>query len=123
MDQDLRHEDIPQAEGLSICFTDRAVEVIKEAMKREGIKEASLRVAAIGGGCSGFQYSLSFDESARPDDEVVTQDGIKAFVDPISAQYLRGSTLDYTTGLYGAGFQLLSPNSPRASECRSSFSV
>lgn len=123
MDQDLRHEGTAQAEGPLISFTDKAVEMVKEAMKREGIEDGGLRVAVVGGGCSGFQYSLSLDKSTRPDDEVVTQDGIKAFIDPVSAQYMRGTMLDYVTGLHGAGFKFLNPNATRTCGCGSSFSA
>ena len=123
MDQDLRHEDIAPSEGSLISFTDKAVEMLKEAMKREGVQDGGLRVAVVGGGCSGFQYNLSLDDSARPDDEIVTQDGVKAFIDPVSAQYLRGTMLDYVTGLHGAGFKFLNPNATRTCGCGTSFSA
>jgi iron-sulfur cluster assembly accessory protein len=123
MAEDLQHEDTSQVEGPPISFTDKAVEMLKEALKREGVKDGGLRVAVVGGGCSGFQYNLSLDQSARPDDEVITQAGIKAFIDPISAQYLRGTTLDYVTGLHGAGFKFINPNATRTCGCGSSFSA
>lgn len=119
MDQDLRHEDTAQAGRPLISFTDKAVETLKEAMKREGVKDGGLRVAVVGGGCAGFQYSLSLDESVRPDDKVVAQDGIRAFLDPVSAKHLRGATLDYVNSRRGAGFKFLNLDAARAAGCGS----
>jgi iron-sulfur cluster assembly accessory protein len=119
MGHNLRHKDPAQAEGLPIVLTDRAIEMVKEAMEREGVKDAGLRVKVIGGGCAGFHYSLNLDESARVDDEVVAQDGIKTFLDPISAQHLRGAMLDYVSSRRGTGFKFFNLDAARAAGCGS----
>jgi iron-sulfur cluster assembly accessory protein len=106
-----------------LSLTPLASDMAKSAMEREGLKDAGLRVAVVGGGCSGFQYSLNFEAAARPDDTVMEQNGVRLFVDPTSLQYLRGMTIDYVTGLHGAGFKFLNPNASRTCGCGSSFSV
>jgi iron-sulfur cluster insertion protein len=106
-----------------LTLTESAAEMAKAAMQREGLKDAALRVAVVGGGCSGFQYSLNFDQTPRPDDAVFEQDGVRVFVDSTSAQYLRGVTIDYVNGLHGAGFKFINPNASRTCGCGSSFSA
>ncbi len=104
-------------------LTEAAVEKVKAAMQREGLTEHGLRVSVVGGGCSGFQYSLGFDSTARADDTVIEQGGVRLYVDSTSAQYLHGMTIDYVTGLHGAGFKFLNPNATRTCGCGSSFSA
>jgi iron-sulfur cluster assembly accessory protein len=109
------------SEGLSL--TPLASDMAKAAMDRDGLTDAGLRVSVVGGGCSGFQYSLSFDTQVRPDDTIFEQNGVRLFVDSTSLPYLRGMTIDYVTGLHGAGFKFLNPNATRTCGCGSSFSV
>jgi iron-sulfur cluster insertion protein len=99
------------------------------AEKIKGIKvaqaapaEAGLRVRVVGGGCSGFQYQLAFDEP-KPGDEVFEVDGVKVVVDPKSYLYLQGTEIDYVDGLTGAGFTLNNPNARGSCGCGSSFTV
>ncbi len=106
-----------------LTLTESAAEMAKAAMEREGLRDAGLRVAVVGGGCSGFQYSLSFDTTAHADDAVIDQHGVQVFVDPTSAGYLRGVTIDYVNGLHGAGFKFINPNATRTCGCGSSFSA
>lgn len=106
-----------------LTLTESAAEMAKVAMEREGLQDAGLRVAVVGGGCSGFQYSLSFDTTSRPDDAVIDQHGVHVFVDSTSAVYLRGVTIDYVSGLHGAGFKFINPNATRTCGCGSSFSA
>lgn len=106
-----------------LALTPLASDMAKAAMEREGLKDAGLRVAVVGGGCSGFQYSLNFDTATRPDDTIIEQNGVRLFVDPTSLPYLQGMTIDYVTGLHGAGFKFLNPNAARTCGCGSSFSV
>ena len=113
----------PDPAGPLLSLTPLASDMAKSAMEREGLKDAGLRVAVTGGGCSGFQYSLSFEAAARPDDTVIEQHGVRLFVDSTSLPYLRGMTIDYVTGLHGAGFKFLNPNAARTCGCGSSFSV
>lgn len=113
----------PTLNGPALSLSDLAVEKVKETMSKQGMSEGGLRVSVVGGGCSGFQYSLGLDASARDDDIVVEQDGVKLFVDPISQQYVHGTMLDYVNGLHGAGFKFVNPNASRTCGCGSSFSV
>ncbi len=113
----------PTADGPALSLSDLAVEKVKETMLKEGVKEGGLRVSVVGGGCSGFQYSLGLDTAARDDDIIVEQDGVKLFVDPTSHQYVHGTMLDYVNGLHGAGFKFVNPNATRTCGCGSSFAV
>jgi iron-sulfur cluster assembly accessory protein len=108
---------------LALHLTERAAQMAKAAMEREGLKDASLRVSVVGGGCSGFQYSLGFDSTRRPDDTVIEEHGVRMLLDSTSAQYLRGTTIDYVSGLHGAGFKFTNPNATRTCGCGSSFSA
>ena len=116
-------QQIRAPEGVALALTDVAVEKVKEVIAREGLKAGGLRVSVVGGGCSGFQYNLSLDESAREDDMVIEQDGVKLFLDPISQQYVYGTVIDYVNGLHGAGFKFVNPNATRTCGCGSSFSA
>ncbi len=113
----------PTSDGPALSLSDLAVEKVKETLRKEGLEDGGLRVSVVGGGCSGFQYSLGLDTAARDDDIVVEQDGVKLFVDPISHQYVHGTMLDYVNGLHGAGFQFVNPNATRTCGCGSSFAV
>lgn len=110
-------------DGPALSMTEHAAQKIREALTKEGLSEGGLRVSIVGGGCSGFSYSLNIDTSAREDDVVVEQDGVKLFVDPISQQYVHGTTLDYQDGLSGAGFRFVNPNAVRTCGCGTSFAV
>ncbi len=114
---------VPTDDGVALSLSDLAVEKVKETMHKEGMAEGGLRVSVVGGGCSGFQYSLGLDTAARDDDIVVEQGGVKLFVDPISHQYVHGTMLDYVNGLHGAGFKFVNPNATRTCGCGSSFAV
>jgi len=114
---------IKAPEGVPLLLTDEAVEKVKEVMNREGLKDGGLRISIVGGGCSGFQYNLGLDDSPREDDTIIEQGGVKLFVDPISQQYVYGTTIDYVNGLHGAGFKFVNPNAARTCGCGSSFST
>jgi iron-sulfur cluster assembly protein len=107
----------------AITLTDKAAEKIGELLgtQAEGNKQA-LRVAVRGGGCSGFQYALAFDQ-AKEDDHVFEVDGVAVVVDKVSMQFVFGSEVDYVEGLQGAGFQVNNPNVVAACGCGSSFQV
>jgi iron-sulfur cluster assembly accessory protein len=105
-------------------LTPKAVEMIRHTRQQEGLDESSgLRVAVMGGGCSGFQYALDFEREARPTDSVFEFDGLKVYVDPVSARYLKGTTIDYVLGMQGAGFKFSNPNASGSCGCGSSFAV
>ncbi len=107
--------------GAIVTLTDKAVEMLKVAMEREGAQGCGLRIGVVGGGCSGFQYQLAFEPEPRAEDAVLEQGGVRIFVDPDSQPHLQGITLDYVTGLHGAGFKFLNPNAERTCGCGSSF--
>ncbi len=109
--------------GPVLHITEAAAEMVKVAMRREGLTDHALRVSVVGGGCSGFQYNLNFDDAVRAEDTVVEQFGVRVVVDATSAQYLSGTTIDYVKGLHGAGFKFLNPKASRTCGCGSSFSA
>jgi iron-sulfur cluster assembly accessory protein len=106
-----------------LSLTESAAEMARAAMQREGRADAALRVTVVGGGCSGFQYNLGFDDTSRPDDVVLEQHGVRLLVDSASLQYLQGTIIDYVHGLHGAGFKFINPNAGRTCGCGSSFSA
>ena len=105
-----------------LIFSDNAVSKVRSLIEEEGNDSLSLRVFVTGGGCSGFQYELGFDEP-RSDDRVIDQHGLKVFLDPRSILYLAGSTLDYKDGLMESGFKVENPNANSTCGCGESFSV
>jgi iron-sulfur cluster assembly accessory protein len=109
--------------GPVLGLTEAAAEMVKVAMQREGLVGHALRVSVVGGGCSGLQYSLNFDDSTRPDDAVVEQYGVRLVVDATSVPHLAGTTIDYVKGLHGAGFKFVNPKAARTCGCGSSFST
>lgn len=106
-----------------IELTPKAIEMAKKALEKEGLAGWALRVGVVGGGCSGLSYSMNFEEAAKADDVIFEVDGLRVVVDEMSVQYLKGMTVDYVTGLHGAGFKFLNPNASRTCGCGSSFAV
>ena len=92
-------------------------------MEEEKKPNAGLRVAVVGGGCSGLSYKLDFQDAPQPNDKVFEQDGVKIFVDPKSFLYVKGLTLDYSGGLNGTGFTFKNPNATKSCGCGTSFAV
>jgi iron-sulfur cluster assembly protein len=107
-----------------ITLTDKGAEKVKEFLTAQAAvaDTAGLRVGVRGGGCSGFQYALAFDEQ-REDDTVFEDKGIRLLVDRASLPYVHGSTVDFVDGLQGAGFKVENPNVIAACGCGSSFRV
>jgi iron-sulfur cluster assembly protein len=107
-----------------IELTDKGAEKVQEFMAQQDAAAATagLRVGVRGGGCSGFQYLLAFDEQ-RDGDTVIESHGIKLLVDGPSLPYVRGAIVDYVESLQGAGFQVNNPNVVAACGCGSSFRV
>ncbi len=104
-----------------VTLTPKAIEMVKDAMNRENMSGYGIRVGVVGGGCSGFQYSMDFENTERDGDTIVEQDGIKLYVDPMSSMYLQGVTVDYVVGLQGAGFKFTNPNARNTCGCGQSF--
>jgi iron-sulfur cluster assembly protein len=107
-----------------ITFTEKGAEKVREflATQSADIQTAGLRVGVRGGGCSGFQYALAFDNQ-RDGDEVFEDHGLKILVDNPSLPYVRGAIVDYVESLQGAGFKVDNPNVIAACGCGSSFRV
>jgi iron-sulfur cluster assembly protein/iron-sulfur cluster insertion protein len=105
-----------------IALTDSAADKVKDLITAEGDETLALRVAVRPGGCSGFSYEMFFDTDIAADDVIIEHRGVKAVVDPSSAQMLTGATLDYKDGLNQAGFSIDNPNAQRTCGCGSSFS-
>ncbi|MFM7487159.1 MAG: HesB/IscA family protein [Cytophagales bacterium] len=99
---------------------DRIVNLRRE--EKRGDNE-NIRVSVKGGGCSGLMYDLGFDAEIKPADQVFEDKGIKILVDKKSLLYLLGTTLDFSDGLNGKGFQFINPNASRTCGCGESFSV
>ena len=106
-----------------VNLTPTAINKVKEIMAQQNPVPQGLRVGVVGGGCSGFQYSMSFENSAGLMDKTYEFDGLKVFVDATSVMYLQGATVDYVETLEGAGFKFENPNVKTTCGCGSSFSV
>lgn len=114
----------PEAPPVPVTITAKAVQMVKITREQEGIDPGfGLRIAVRGGGCSGFEYALDFENDERPTDMVYYQGDLKVMVDPISARYLAGTEIDYMLGHSGAGFKFHNPNAMGTCGCGSSFSV
>lgn len=96
---------------------------IHELLAEEQKNESGLRVFVQGGGCSGFQYGLMIEDGAGPTDQSFEVNGVKLFVDPISAQYLDGAEVDFVESVTGGGFTIKNPNVRSTCGCGSSFSA
>jgi iron-sulfur cluster insertion protein len=106
-----------------LVFTDNAATKVKSLIEEEGNDALKLRIYITGGGCSGFQYGFSFDESVNDGDTVVDKAGVSLLIDPMSFQYLNGAEVDYSEGLEGSHFVIRNPNATTTCGCGSSFSV
>lgn len=105
---------------LNITLTNKAAEKVKAAMEKQGKKDSGLRLYVSGGGCSGFQYGLTFDERNEAD-HVIESRGVNILVDEQSAQYLDGSEIDYVESVMGEGFMVNNPNAVETCGCGHSF--
>jgi iron-sulfur cluster assembly accessory protein len=108
---------------MPLNFTPTAIAKVKEIMTQQSPVPAGLRVGVVGGGCSGFSYSMSFENSGGMMDKSFNFDGLKVFVDATSLMYLNGCIVDYIETLEGAGFKFENPNVKSTCGCGSSFSV
>ena len=107
-----------------VRLSDKAAAMVKETIERENLAGSGLRVAVVGGGCSGFQYSLDIEKDERAGDLVFEVNGVKCFVDPMSSMYLLGVEIDYVEGQFGqSGFSFKNPNAKHTCGCGSSFSA
>lgn len=103
-----------------IRLTPIAIAKVKEILA-ERQEEAGLRIAVIGGGCSGFQYQMTLERDSSEGDKVLDMDGLKVFVDSRSLLYLNGAEVDYVEGENGSGFKFDNPNARNACGCGETF--
>ena len=106
-----------------IIFSDSAASRVAQLINEEKNPALRLRVYITGGGCSGFSYGFSFDENLKEGDSGVNKQGVELVIDPMSYQYLMGSTVDYLEDLQGSRFIVSNPNAKTTCGCGSSFSV
>ena len=114
-----------QQPEVAVVITPVAATEVKRFMEAEGVtaEQGGLRVSVQPGGCSGFKYGLLIEDAAADDDLILDQEGFRVFVDPFSAQYLSGVTIDYVSSMQGSGFTFKNPNSTGGCGCGSSFSA
>jgi iron-sulfur cluster insertion protein len=106
-----------------IIITDSAAQRIAALKAQEEAEGSFLRIAVSGGGCSGFQYGLSFDEETNADDVVFEHGGVRVVVDDVSLDLLNGAEVDFVEDLMGASFQIRNPNAASSCGCGNSFSI
>lgn len=103
-----------------ITLTPRAAKQVRTMHAELNAPEKRLRVLVESGGCSGFQYGMSFDEP-KPDDTQLESEGVAILIDPTSLAYLSGSAIDFDDGLHGKGFEIKNPNAQSTCGCGKSF--
>lgn len=106
-----------------VALTAKAVEMITEAINQQKLEGHLLRVAVVGGGCSGFNYDLDLVREARAGDHTYEMEGVTIAVDPMSSRFLEGTVIDYVESLQGAGFKFNNPKAKSTCGCGSSFSA
>jgi iron-sulfur cluster assembly protein len=116
---------VPTGEDFNamVQLTETAVSKVREILDTQEPKPAGLRIAVVGGGCSGFSYSMAFENTQNMLDKTYTFDGLKVFIDQASLLYLDGVEVDYVETMEGSGFKFNNPNVKSTCGCGSSFSV
>ncbi|MGO9987269.1 MAG: iron-sulfur cluster insertion protein ErpA [Steroidobacteraceae bacterium] len=106
-----------------IFLSDSALSKVRALILEEGNPRLQLRIYVSGGGCSGFQYGLAFEEATCAEDLAMERDGVRVLIDPVSLQYLNGAEVDFQEGLDGSRFVIKNPNAQSTCGCGSSFST
>src|SRR2546423_12490537 len=106
-----------------VQLTEKAIGKVKEILDSQDPKPAGLRIAGVGGGCSGFSYSMAFENQPNMLDKTYQFDGLKVYVDQASLLYLDGAEVDYVESLEGSGVKFNNPQVKSTCGCGSSFSV
>jgi iron-sulfur cluster assembly accessory protein len=106
-----------------VQLTETAITKVREILDTQEPKPAGLRISVVGGGCSGFSYSMAFENSPGMLDKTYAFDGLKVFVDQASLLYLDGAQVDFVETLEGSGFKFNNPNVKSTCGCGSSFSA
>ena len=107
----------------SVELTPVAISKVKEILAQQDPQPKGLRLAVVGGGCSGFSYQMNFENETNGIDKVFDFDGLKVFVDSASLMYLKGTKIDFVETLEGSGFKFENPNVKSTCGCGRSFSV
>ena len=107
----------------TIGFTQAAADKVKRIQQERSQVDIKLRLFITGGGCSGFQYSFTFDDLVQEDDTVIETDSARLLIDPLSFSYLQGAEVDYIEGLQGARFVVNNPNAKSTCSCGASFTL
>ena len=102
---------------IAVSFTAVALDMVKTAIVQEGFEGHGLRIAVVGGGCSGLGYAMDFENECRPGDEHYEVDGLKVYIDFASCQYLKGTEIDFVQGVHGSGFKFNNPNAVTRCSC------
>ncbi len=116
-------DSVDTVEQTALSMSANAAKRVAWMIAQEAQDGLMLRVSVSGGGCSGFQYGFSFDDTVNADDRTFERDGVKAVVDEASLELLAGSEVDYVEDLVGASFQIKNPNAVSSCGCGSSFSI
>jgi iron-sulfur cluster assembly protein len=104
-----------------VTLTEAAATKLRTIMTEKNLADYGLRVFVAGGGCSGFQYGMTFDNNPRDIDIVFEESGLRVIVDPRSVEYIAGANIDYVDSLMGGGFQIENPNAVSTCGCGQSF--
>ncbi len=112
-----------KADGRLMTISEAAVRRVRQMIERRADDTLILRVSVSGGGCSGFQYGIGFDNAVNDDDIVFERDGVRLAVDDVSLDLLDGSEVDFVEELIGASFQVRNPNAASSCGCGTSFSI
>ena len=108
---------------VDLSLTDNAIRQVKNLLARDKIAGHGLRISIADGGCSGFSYKLDFEKDQKSGDMILEFDDVRIYVDPNSVPYLKGTVIDFVSGLYGGGFKFTNPNATGTCGCGTSFSA
>ncbi len=108
---------------LDLTLTDKAIQQIKSLLARDKLNSHGLRISIADGGCSGFSYKLDFEKEQKSGDTILEFDDLRVYLDPNSVPYLKGTVIDFVSGLYGGGFRFSNPNATGTCGCGTSFSA
>ena len=108
---------------LDLVLTDQAVQQVKKLLARDKLEGHGLRISITDGGCSGLSYKLDFEKEQKASDQVLEFDGVRVYMDTNSVPYLKGTVIDFVSGLYGGGFKFSNPNATGTCGCGTSFSA
>ncbi len=109
--------------GTTVTLSPMAADKLQKILAEKNLAGYGLRVFVAGGGCSGYQYGMAFENSTEEGDAVCESNGVRIFVDSASAMYLEGATVDYVDSLMGGGFRIENPNAVSTCSCGQSFSA